>query len=252
MQRTRCVATKKTAKRAKKKVTKRAKKTKNSRPRTPPSSRAMAKKKVAKKKTAKKTTRKVVRKKPTKKERRAAHPVYRKPQTNYREARLFFGAKRTSADWTPELVEELKLTFLRVYATKGIIAAGLSAADVARSTYKRWREEDEAFNEACVEAEEMAADLLEMEARRRAEDGIDHPVIFKGEITDTYKQYSDTLMLALLKGVKPDKYKERKELSGSVGRPMTLDSETKESVVSSILGMIRSKPDPAPKKSKSR
>jgi hypothetical protein len=47
-----------------------------------------------------------------------------------------------------------------------------------------------------------------------------------------------------MKGNKPEKYKERTQHSGQIGRPMTLDEETKEDVVSSILGMIHNKPDP--------
>lgn len=90
----------------------------------------------------------------------------------------------------------------------------------------------------------MAVDVIEEEAHRRAIDGFDRPVIYQGEITDTYKDYSDSLLTMLMKGNKPEKYKERTEHSGSVGRPMTLDQEDKESIVSSILGMIKNKPDP--------
>jgi len=191
---------------------------------------------------ARKTKRKVVRKKPTKKERRAAHPQNRKPQTNYSEAKSYFGSE--DRKWTPKITQELKMVFLRAYATKGIILVGTSAADISRLTYKRWRETDAHFDEACKEAEQMATDLLEKVARGRAEDGVDHPVIYQGEITDTYKVYSDSLMKTLLEGAAPEKYKQRTEHSGSVGRPLTLDTETKDSVVSSILGMITNKPDP--------
>lgn len=90
----------------------------------------------------------------------------------------------------------------------------------------------------------MAADLIESEAMRRAIDGFDRPVIYKGEVTDTYTDYSDSLMGIILKGNKKEKYKERTEHSGSVGRPMTLEKEDKEQVVSSILSMIVNKPDP--------
>ena len=81
-------------------------------------------------------------------------------------------------------------------------------------------------------------------AHRRAHDGVDKPIVYQGVVTDTYKEYSDSLLQMLMKGYKKEKYADRKELSGSVGRPLTLDTETKEDVVSSILGMITSKPDP--------
>lgn len=191
---------------------------------------------------AKKKSKKKVRAKPTKQERKATRSTRRKPQTNHKEVKDYF--QREEKALTPKLTEELKMVFCRAYAQRGIIREGTTAAGISRRTYLRWRKEDEAFNEACNEAKQMAVDLIEQEAMRRAIDGFDRPVIYKGEITDTYKDYSDSLLTMLMKGNKPEKYKERTEHSGSVGRPMTLDEETKEDVVSSILGMIKNKPDP--------
>jgi len=215
---------------------------------------AKEKKRLAAKKKAGKTTRKKSSKKrvsrsgkPTKAERRAAHPQRRTPNTGGREAKSdileFFGSEDVSTLTEKEL-RELKLVFLRSYANRGIVRDGCVAAGTSWGTYTRWRDKDEGFNEGCKHAEMLAADRLEAEAHRRAHDGYDKPVIYQGEITETYREYSDSLMQTLMKGYKKDKYRDRTEHSGSVGRPMTLDAETKESVVSSILGMIESKPDP--------
>lgn len=190
----------------------------------------------------KKARKKVVRKKPTKKERKATHGTRRKPQTNHKEVKDYF--QRESLALTPKLTKELKLVFCRAYAQRGIVREGTTAAGISRRTYAKWRKEDEAFNEACMEAKQMSTDLIEAEMHRRAIDGFERPVIYQGEITDTYKDYSDSLLTMLAKGNKPEKFKERTEHSGSVGRPMTLEQEDKESIVSSILGMIKSKPDP--------
>lgn len=197
--------------------------------------------KKAKKKVAKK---KVVRKKPTKAERKATHSTRRKPTTNRDEIKDYF--QREEVMLTPAVEQELKMVFCRAYARHGIVSDGLSAAGISRRTYYRWRRNDESFAENCVMAEEMANDFLEREARRRAMEGFDRPVIYKGQITETYKDYSDSLMTVLLKGNRPDKFKERSEVKhgGKIGRPMELEQEDKESLVSSILGMINSKPDP--------
>lgn len=222
-------------------------------------------KRGTKKSTAKKTkkkTRKKARKKASKKtakkrkktaaERRAdkaRRPQRRKPETGGRGAKKeileFFGSEDVSS-LSPAELKERKLTFLRAYANRGIVRDGCVAASISWGTYTRWRDKDEPFNEACEHAEMLAADRLEGEAYRRAQDGYEKPVIYQGEITDTYTEYSDSLMQTLLKGAKQKKYRERSETkhSGSVGRPMTLDAESKESVVSSILGMIENKPDP--------
>jgi hypothetical protein len=217
------VARKKTTK---KKVTKRK-----------PSASAASSTTRARKKAPTKKKRKV-----TKAERKATRPTRRKPQTNHKEVKDYF--QREDLALTPKLTAELKLVFCRAYAQRGIIREGTTAAGVSRRTYQRWRKEDEGFNEACMEAKQMAVDILESEAHRRAVEGFDRPVIYKGEVTETYRDYSDSLLSMLMRGNKPEKYKERTEHSGSVGRPMTLDAEDKEDVVASILGMIKNKPDP--------
>lgn len=58
----------------------------------------------------------------------------------------------------------------------------------------------------------MAADRLEQEAIRRAVDGTNKPVFFQGEIVGFEKEYSDTLLVLLLKAHKPDKYRERSDV----------------------------------------
>lgn len=204
------------------------------------------KKKVTKKKVAKK---KVVRKKATKAERKATRPTRRKPQTNGDQATVIkdlFPCVTQTSNFTDEQRWDVMMVFCRTYSTRGIIRDACLAAGISPRTYKRWRKDYEDFHEACELAEEFAADIVEAEARRRALEGFERPVIYKGEITDTYTDYSDSLMAMLLKGSKPERYKERSKVEhgGKIGRPMELEKEDKESIVSSILGMISSKPDP--------
>ena len=45
-------------------------------------------------------------------------------------------------------------------------------------------------------AEQEYVEKLEAEVNRRAIEGIDHPVIYKGSITDTYKEYRDNLLIS--------------------------------------------------------
>lgn len=211
----------------KKKVTKRS----GSGSAAPPSSRAGKKRKVTKKK-----------RKVSKAEKKATRPTRRKPTTNRAEVKDYF--QREDLVLTPKLTAELKMVFCRAYSRHGIISDGLSAAGVSRKTYYKWLKEDESFGDNCKMAKELANDFMEREARRRAIEGFDRPVIYKGEVTEYYKDYSDSLLSMLMRGNKPEKYKERTEHSGSVGRPLTLDQEDKEDVVASILGMIKNKPDP--------
>ena len=205
----------------------------------------MTKRKAPLKKTTKKTVKRT--KADRKKSRKAAHPQDVKPTTGGRQAKHeileFFGSEDVS-DLSPAQLQERKLTFLRAFANRGIVRDGCLASSISWGTYTRWRDKDEGFNEGCKHAEMLAADRLEAEAHRRAFDGYDKPVIYQGEITESYTEYSDSLMNTLMKGYKKDKYRDRTEHSTPPGQPMQLEAETKDSVVSSILGMINNKPDP--------
>ncbi len=86
------------------------------------------------------------------------------------------------------------------------------------------RERDETFRAAWDEAREEAADHLEDEARRRAVDGWEEPVFGSGgpgrgsEQVGTVRKFDSTLLIFLLKGARPEKYRERfdTKLSGSL------------------------------------
>ena len=54
--------------------------------------------------------------------------------------------------------------------------------------------------------------VLEPEAIRRAVEGVEKAVYYQGEPVGTVREYSDTLLIFLLKGWKSDRYKERREV----------------------------------------
>jgi hypothetical protein len=109
-----------------------------------------------------------------------------------------------------KLTPERKAAFCAaLIASGGNVSRACEAVDIARPTAYEWRDEDEAFARAWDRAKEIGLDTLEDEAVRRAYEGIDEPIVHLGVITDTMKKYSDTLMIFLLKGGKPEKYRER-------------------------------------------
>ena len=97
--------------------------------------------------------------------------------------------------------------------TQAAIAAGLGAS----TPYSpQWRN-DEALQAALVLADEAAADLMESEAYRRGVSGVDEEVgWYKGEPGGMIRRYSDILLIFLLKGIRPEKYRERMELRGAL------------------------------------
>ena len=126
---------------------------------------------------------------------------------------------------------ERRRMFLRTFAVRGIVLEGCRAAGVSRSTVEKWKENSEWFYELYMVAIEEAADRIEAEAFRRAVDGYDEPVIYQGmpatvidpvtgeERMLTIRKFSDTLMQTMLKGARPEKYRDnhKVEVSGSGG-----------------------------------
>jgi hypothetical protein len=99
--------------------------------------------------------------------------------------------------------------FLTALAEVGNYREAAKLAGVSRMTAWRHKTSDPDFAQKCADAEQEAADVLEREAWRRATEGTDEPVFYKGEPCGTIKRYSDNLLMFLLRGVRPEKYRER-------------------------------------------
>ncbi len=122
---------------------------------------------------------------------------------------------------------------LEAFARLGNVTAAAYEAAVDRRTHYGWLEHDPDYAVRFGHAEEEAADALEAEARRRAAAGvlrykfdrsgnpIKHPITGR-----PYWEldYSDTLLIFLLKGARPEKYKDRQEITGRTGGPVQLQS----------------------------
>jgi hypothetical protein len=112
--------------------------------------------------------------------------------------------------------EEWRDKFLETLRGCGNIRESAAAAGVHRATAYRARDADAEFAEAWDDALDEAADVLEMEARRRAIDGVEEPVYFRGREVGKVRRYSDTLLMFLLKGIRPEKYRPSYNLAGIV------------------------------------
>lgn len=123
------------------------------------------------------------------------------------------GTRRTpKKDWRDAFIEAL--------STTGNVKLACVAAGIGRTTVYTERKNNDGFAQSWDVALEEAADLLEDEARRRAVEGVAEPIIYKGKIVTIadpetgietpliLRKYSDTLLIFLLKGARPEKYRE--------------------------------------------
>ena len=105
--------------------------------------------------------------------------------------------------------DERRAIFLHVLEQHGQTAKAARAAGVSATTAYDHRNRDKDFNEAWAEALEHFRDRLEVEAYRRAVDGVDEPVYQQGMEVGVVRRFSDSLLTLLLKGHRPERYRER-------------------------------------------
>lgn len=119
-----------------------------------------------------------------------------------------------------------KSRFLAAFKLSGIIQHGCSEAGVSRATVRKWLEKDEKFRQKFLDAQEGAADVVEAELWKRAVVGEEEDVFNRhGEVIGTRRKKSDILLMFLMKGMRPQKYKERMESSETNERVKQIEEE---------------------------
>lgn len=145
-----------------------------------------------------------------------------KRRSGVRNARLG-SAGKTEETWRPS--PRIR-AFLAAYRATANITRAAAAAKVDRHAHYKLIETSAGYGKAFRAASKEAAQTLEDEAVRRAVEGVARPVMYHGKPVlvpvDPKKlrgkkkpllerEYSDTLLLALLKAKKPKEYRERLE-----------------------------------------
>lgn len=117
---------------------------------------------------------------------------------------------------TLEPVELQKARYLAGYSVDCTLTSGIKAAGIDNRTVYQWREMDDQFVMAERDLQGQLADRLEAEAIRRAYVGFERPVYQRGELVGYERVYSDVLLKMMLGALKPEKYRERVDVSGTV------------------------------------
>lgn len=99
--------------------------------------------------------------------------------------------------------EKREKFLLSLVETGGNVSASCGLAGIKRRTAYDWRSDDPEFAAEWDEAVNVGLDALESEARRRAFEGIEEPVFYKGQICGHIRRYSDSLIMFMLKAYRP-------------------------------------------------
>lgn len=143
--------------------------------------------------------------------------------------------------------------FLKAYSETGDVRESLKIVGVSHQKITHLKRLVPEFAESFADLQEMWTDRLESSLFQRATQGIERlkfdrlgQAVQDPRTKETYveREYSDVAAIFLLKGLKPEKYRDRFEHTGKNGGPM----ETKISNLAELIKLATSPAPPDPKK----
>jgi hypothetical protein len=121
---------------------------------------------------------------------------------------------------TPEKAEA-RSRFLAMLTEGETVRDAVVECGYDRATFYRWRDADSEFAAAWERAYTDGTDALEAEAQRRGMAGVEKPITVAGQ-RELVREYSDTLLIFLLKARRPDKYARFERPVGTPDNPLTV------------------------------
>lgn len=131
-----------------------------------------------------------------------------------------------------KLTPKKKERFVKRLGEVGVVLRACEAAGISRQTAYDWRRDDDEFAASWDRALEDHLDTIEEALYERAVKGLDEPVYQGGQLVGHKRNYSDTAAIFMLKGGRPEKFRERYEHSGPKGGPISISGLTVEVVQS--------------------
>jgi hypothetical protein len=120
-----------------------------------------------------------------------------------------------------EITDPKRQMYLQAVARYPGLTLAAAKAGVSSKAAYLWRHEgDPVFDAAFSVARRLGLTRAESELWRRGIEGYDKPVYHQGQLIGTERVFSDTAAIFMLKGAKPDVYRERFEHSGPSGGPI--------------------------------
>lgn len=141
---------------------------------------------------------------------------------------------------TTRQVRHQKKAFLDRFRVHGNVSRACRETGINRADVYRWKEHDNEFMLGWNVAEVEATERLEEAAYERAVNGVtqETPLYYRGKVVDTVvkTEYSDTLLIFLLKARSPEKYRERVQMQHADADGKRLPIGAVEEYVRDALG----------------
>lgn len=106
--------------------------------------------------------------------------------------------------------------FLEAFARLGNVTGACRETETTRASHYQWLA-DADYRARFAVAQEMAADALVQEARRRALEGVSKGYYQQGRLMETVTEYSDQLLMFLMKGAMPSIYRDNAKPDEAAG-----------------------------------
>jgi hypothetical protein len=119
-----------------------------------------------------------------------------------------------------KLTRKKRDLFLKLMRKTGNVSMSAKAIGISRARLYEIKAEDPKLSIEWVDAVEESTDRMIEEARLRATKGRRKPVYHQGKIVGYVMERSDSLLMFLIKGRRPEYATERRELSGRDGGPI--------------------------------
>jgi hypothetical protein len=133
----------------------------------------------------------------------------------------------------------LKAQFLEAFQRHGNVTWACREIGCSRRLAYKWKEDDSAFAVLYRQAEIEATETMEQEAYRRAVSGTAKPVFHQGAVVGSVQEYSDVLLIFMLKARAPEKYRENVNVKHS-GQVEHVQMNAARSVLRVVGGTERS------------
>jgi len=109
--------------------------------------------------------------------------------------------------------------FLEAYGATGSLTHAAEIAGIGRRTHYNWLERP-AYARAFEMYQRLAGEYMESLAVERAAKGWLEPVYYQGEQCGSVRRYDSGLIQFLLRGMMPEKYGSKTEITGPAGTPL--------------------------------
>lgn len=129
------------------------------------------------------------------------------------------------------VTKERKNQFLRSFVKTGSLSRSAKEVGINVRSHYYWLENDPKYVKRYKAAEIQVVDILVQEARRRAVFGTKKPVFYKGVQCGNIREFSDVLLIFLLKAYDPERFRDPV-------KPQETDGELTSAIVQRLATVV--------------